>query len=70
MQPSQRIFTFTIFLSFILAILGVSFAGATLAITNSGRIAYGVHFENTPLKGLSREEARAFLQNEAHQKMA
>ena len=70
MQPSQRIFTFTIFLSFILAILGVSFAGATLAITNSGRIAYGVHFENTPLNGLSREEAAAFLQKAAHQKLS
>ena len=70
MQPTQRIFSFTIFLSFILAFLAVSFAGATLAITNSGRIAYGVHFENTPLNGLSREQAAAFLTKAAQDRLA
>lgn len=70
MQPSQRIFSFTIFLVFILSVLITSFAGAILAITNSDRIAYGVHFEDTPLNGLSQEEAAAFLTKAAQQRLS
>lgn len=70
MYSVRQILRFTFITSFIIALLGVCLSSIILALINNGRIAYGVHFEDIPLNGLTREETSLFLQKEAKRRLS